>query len=225
MKEKVQAFLKKINEYVNRFYKTSKFEKWELLLLIMIGGFSFLFWEHMQLKKEFAETKKIADVLQKKSGINIYEYEDLRLRQVGDLYVQIPEEWNNIIPDYISVNGVRRHFIASFGNGFGIPFANEYAFMVGIEKRGVSGSLEDFLYQNELASDAAGDSEDGFTKVNEEMYYIPREDVGREYFRKIDDVVIVVFVYDNGDREVDDFEQKFVNSVGLVERDTLFDYK
>jgi hypothetical protein len=214
----------KLQGFIDDFYKALDFRKWEFIFLIIIGCFSFLLWEHLQLKKEFAETKEIASTLQKKTGLKLYSRESLKVRQVGEVYVQIPEEWTNVIMDQITTGGVRKHFIASFGDGFDFPYSNEYAFAVGVERRGVKTNLENFLENNPVSGDL-DQLNTSYTKVNDEMFYIQRDDIGREYFRKVDDVILVVFVYNNGDREIDDFEQRFINSVGPVETDTLFDYK
>jgi hypothetical protein len=221
---KKTEIIEKSSLFVKKFYQTLNFKKWESLLIIIIGSFSFLLWEHMQLRKEFNETQAEVQVMFKKSGLKLYKREDLETRQIGDLYVQAPKEWTNIVTDFLTDNGVRKHFIASFGDGYDIPFANEYAFVVGIEKRGVNTDLETFLETTPVSSDPE-QIKTNYAKVNDEMFYIPRDEAGFEYFRKIDDVVLVIFVYDNGDREVDDFEQRFINSVGPVEVDTLFDYK
>ncbi|MFZ5437957.1 MAG: hypothetical protein ACOZAK_02800 [Patescibacteria group bacterium] len=222
--KKLEQITKYFKNHIYNFYKTLNFENWEFLLIIMIGAFSFLFWEHLQLKKEFNNTKQIADILQKKSGLRVYSRDELEIRQIGDVYIQAPKDWTNVIQDYLTTNGVRKHYIASFGDGFGIPFSNEYAFVVGIERREVKTNLETFLEENEVSSDPEK-TKTNYTKVNDEMFYIPRDEVGLEYFRKVDDVVLVIFVYDNGDREIDDFEQNFINSVGPVETNSLFDYK
>lgn len=214
----------KIQTFIKSFYQALAFKPWEFLFLIILGCFSYLLWEQTQLKKELAATKEIAQILQKKTGLKVYSRDQLKTRQIGDLYVQIPEEWTNIIEDQITTGGVRKHFIASFGNGFDTPYSNEYAFVVGIERRGVKTDLETFLKDNAVSSDLSKENSE-YTKVNDEMFYIVRGDIGREYFRKVDDIVLVVFVYNNGDREIDDFEQKFINSVGPVETNTLFDYK
>lgn len=222
--EKLKQVPKYFKNHIDNFYKALNFENWEFLLIIIIGAFSFLFWEHLQLKKEFNTTKQIADMLQKKTGLKIYSRDELATKQIGDLYVNIPKEWTNIITDYLTTSGVRKHYIASFGDGFGIPFSNEYAFIVGIEARGIKTNLETFLKDNPVSSDP-DQIETNYIKINDEMFYIHREEIGREYFRKVDDTVLIIFVYDNGDRLVDDFEQNFINSVGPVETNTLFDYK
>jgi len=221
---KKTEIIDKISLFIKNFYQTLNFKKWEFLLIIIIGSFSFLLWEHLQLRKEFDDTQEKVQAMFKKSGLKIYNREDLEIRQIGDLYVQAPKEWTNVVTDFITDNGVRKHFIASFGDGFDIPFGNEYAFVVGIERRGVNTDLETFLEKNAVASDPE-QIKTNYAKVNDDMFYIPRDDAGFEYFRKVDDTVLVIFVYDNGDREVDDFEQRFINSVGPVEADTLFDYK
>ncbi|MCC6710746.1 MAG: hypothetical protein IT416_00095 [Candidatus Pacebacteria bacterium] len=214
----------KLQSLVDNFYQALGFKKWEFIFLIIIGCFSFLLWEHLQLKKDFAETQEIAKTLQKKTGLKLYSRDELKIRQIGELYVQIPEDWTNVVMDQITVGGVRKHFIASFGDGFDMPYSNEYAFAVGIERRGVKTDLETFLNNNAVSSDLE-QMGTNYAKVNDEMFYIQRDDIGREYFRKVDDVILVIFVYNNGDREIDDFEQRFINSVGPVETNTLFDYK
>lgn len=214
----------KIYETIASFYEKLNLETWEYLLIIMIGFFSIILGEQIKLKIEFSETQQIARTLAKKTGLKIYAPNELSIEQIGDVYVQIPDDWTNIMPDYITDNGVRKHYIASFGDDFSIPFSSEYAFIVAVEKRGVTTDLETFLKNTPVSSDPDQEIDD-YIKVNDEMFYILREDVGKEYFRKVDDVIMLIFVYDNGDRIIDDFEQRFINSVGPVEKDTLFDYK
>ncbi|MBT4123815.1 MAG: hypothetical protein HN981_03470 [Candidatus Pacebacteria bacterium] len=214
----------KIYEKIASFYEQTNLKNWEYLLIIMIGLSSFIIGEQIKLKKEFAKTQQIAQTLAKKTGLKIYSPQELSIKQIGDVYVQIPNDWTNIMTDYITDGGIRKHYIASFGDDFSIPFSSEYAFIVAVEKRGVTTDLETFLKNNAVSSDPNQEI-DNYVKVNDEMFYILREDVGKEYFRKVDDVIMLIFVYDNGDRIIDDFEQRFINSVGPVEKDTLFDYK
>jgi len=209
---------------INRFYNKIGFEQHEYLTLIIIGFFAALAGQYFQLKTEFKEVQQIAQVLAKKTNLKIYSNDELEIRQVEDVYVNIPKEWTNIIPNYMTDDGLNKHYIASFGNNFALPLANEYAFVVGVERRGVKTDLETFLKNVPVSSDPNNDIF-RYTKVNNDMFYIPRNEVGREYFKKVGDVVLVIFVYDNGDRDIDDFEQHFIDSVRVVEKNTLFDYK
>lgn len=220
----LEKISQKLSDPIQKLYQKLNLENWESLLLILLGLFAFLAGEQQKLRVQFLETQRIAESLAKKTGLKVYAPEDLTIRQIGDVFVQIPKEWTNIIPDYLITMGIRKHFIASSGTGFALPYANEYAFIVGIERRGVTTDLETFLKDMSVSSDPEK-KDVSYIKVNDSMFYILREGVGREYFRKVDDAILVIFVYDNGDREVDDFEQRFINSVGPVEKNTLFDYK
>jgi hypothetical protein len=193
--------------------------------LIFLGLFGLLAGQYFQLRQELDQALTDIETLAKRTGIKIYRPADLAIKQIGSIYVEIPKDWTNIIENHIAGDGsVEKHFIASSGEGFSLPYADEYAFVVGIESRGVQTDLETYLKNTHVSSDQQGVNTK-YTKINDEMFSIRREEIGTEYFRKIDDTVVVVFVYDNGDRTTDDFEQKVVNSVGIVEQNTLFDYR
>lgn len=192
---------------------------------LIIGVIALLSGKVLALQEEVRLISDNLDTIAKRGGITLYDRNKMKKVTLGKIYLEIPKEWNNLIENYTtSPRGIKKHFIASAGDGFGLPYSSEYAFVVAVEKRNVIGNLKNFLQTQTIDSDPNG-SDKNFTKVNDDMFYIRRENIGTEYFKKIDDTVVVIFVYDNGDRIIDDLEQRIINSVGVIEEDTLFDYR
>ncbi len=200
------------------FYSRLSLKRQDFLNLIWLGLLALVMGQVISLKTQLTQLENNLDLLAAKTRTRIYDEQDLEIKQIGNVYVKVPREWNNIIEDHFSSPDltVEKHFIASNGQGFAFPSPGEYAFVVGIEKRGVEQSLETYLDTTAVSSDI--DQQNlAYNKINDEMFFIRRDEVGEEFFRKVDDDILVIFVYDNGDSTIDDFEQKVINSVGVVD--------
>lgn len=112
-----------------------------------------------------------------------------------------------IYENFTSFNNSPRHLIASYEfDEFEFPKAGQYAFVVGLEAKFVFDDLKSYLTKQ---SDLLGE---GIIETDEKGRIFVKREVGREYFKIVDNTVVVIFVYDNGDSIIDSTEDNIIES-------------